>query len=260
MTITVLTAQGSRSVSAQPGLNLLEALRSEEGLAPHAPCGGKGTCKKCTVYLLENGTEQAVLACRTPVQNGMTVRVPQGKPLTVEDAAQLVCAPEPARSGYGVACDLGTTTVVCRLVDLSTGTCVAALGEGNAQRPYGADVISRIQAASEGKRPALTSAIRNQLADMLRRLCAEAGISLDDLQEMAVAANTTMCHLLRGLSPEGLGKAPFTPLSRFGDTCSAAALELPFAGTVYTAPAVSGYVGGDITACLLYTSDAADEL
>lgn len=253
MNLTVITAQGPRTLPAQPGQTLLNALRDAAGLAPQAPCGGRGTCKKCTVYLLEDGQEQAVLACQTPVRAGMRVRVPEGHPLAVEDAAQMVCRPEPARPGWGIACDIGTTTVVCRLVDLTTGTCTAVLGEGNAQRAYGADVISRIQAASEGKLPALTAAIRRQLADMLRRLCAEAGISLDEVQEMTVAANTTMCHLLQGLSPEGLGKAPFTPLSHFGDNCSAAELELPFAGTVYIAPAVSGYVGGDITAGLLAT-------
>lgn len=68
---------------------------------------------------------------------------------------------------------------------------------------------------------------------------------------MAVAANTTMCHLLAGLPPDGIGAAPFTPASLFGDCHDARALGLPFDGEVYICPAVSGYVGGDITADLL---------
>ena len=68
---------------------------------------------------------------------------------------------------------------------------------------------------------------------------------------MAIAANTTMLHLLTGLSPDGIGQAPFTTESLFGDCWEAAALGLPFEGQVYLLPAVSGYVGGDITADLL---------
>ena len=55
MNLTVITAQGPRTLPAQPGQPLLDALRDAAGLAPQAPCGGRGTCKKCTVYLLEDG-------------------------------------------------------------------------------------------------------------------------------------------------------------------------------------------------------------
>lgn len=77
---------------------------------------------------------------------------------------------------------------------------------------------------------------------------------------MSVAANTTMCHLLTDLPPDSLGGAPFTPVSLFGTTVPAVSLNLPFDGDVYIAPAVAGYVGGDITADLLATGlDLADQ-
>jgi uncharacterized 2Fe-2S/4Fe-4S cluster protein (DUF4445 family) len=77
---------------------------------------------------------------------------------------------------------------------------------------------------------------------------------LPEIKKMAIAANTTMCHLLTGLDPAGLGLAPFKPLSLFGKEVPAEELELPISGKVYICPAVSGYVGGDITADLLAIS------
>ena len=263
MTITLLLSDRTETLSAVPGQTLLDAIRAREGLPIHAPCGGQGTCKKCTVYLVTESGETPVLACRTEVQDGMTVRLPSAAPLTVELSAKeedTPCVPDRGLSGYGVACDIGTTTVVCHLIDLKSGKKLATVGEGNAQRPYGGDVISRIKASMEGRRPALTAAITSQLARMIEALCASAKIETAQVTRMAFAANTTMCHLLTGLSPDGMGAAPFTPLSRFGDEHDARALGLPFDGTVYIAPAVSGYVGGDITADLLAAElDRADK-
>ncbi len=262
MTITFLLDAGAKTVSAQQGQTILDAVRAQQGLPIHAPCGGHGTCQKCTVYLSGPEGETPALACRTPVQDGMTVRLPAAAPLTVElnsAGGAALCPPDAGLTGYGVACDIGTTTVVCHLIDLSTGRRLATVGEGNAQRPYGGDVISRIKASMDGKRPALTAAITGQLSRMISALCASAGAEPSQVTRMAVAANTTMCHLLAGLAPDSLGAAPFTPLSRFGDQHDARALGLPFDGTVYVAPAVSGYVGGDITADLLAAGlDQAD--
>ncbi|MGM9615515.1 MAG: ASKHA domain-containing protein [Oscillospiraceae bacterium] len=255
MKLTLFTQAGTQVMEVEGGQTILGALRLHGGLPLHAPCGGKGICQKCTVYLLENGEERPVLACRTPVMDGMLLRVTTESDLAVETGAAEapVCVPDAGLTGYGIACDIGTTTVVCHLVDRASGACLATLGEGNAQRPYGADVISRIKASMEGRRETLTGIIRSQLSGMVGKLCGEAGISPDAVCSMAVAANTTMCHLLAGLAPDSLGAAPFTPLSRFGSVYEAKALDLPFEGEVYITPAVSGYVGGDITADLLAT-------
>lgn len=252
MTITLLTGDKAETISLRQGMTILDALRSREGISVHAPCGGQGTCNKCTVYLIGPQGETPVLACRTEIQEGMTIRIPSEEPLVVEmSEAPAPCQPDEKLRGYGIACDIGTTTVVCHLLDLSTGQVLATLGEGNAQRAYGADVISRIKASMEGLRPALTAAIRGQLSRMLLALCQSREIDAAQITRMTVAANTTMCHLLVGLAPDSIGTAPFTPLSLFGTEYDAKRLELPFEGAVYIAPAVSGYVGGDITADLL---------
>ena len=261
MNITVLLESGPLVLSAQPGQTLLDVLREHGGLSIHAPCGGQGTCGKCTVYLSGPRGEVPVLACRTPAKDGMMLRLPPVAPLAVElhgDAAGTL-TPDPGLTGYGVACDIGTTTVVCHLVELSTGRVLATAGEGNAQRAYGADVIARIRASMDGLRPALTAAVTGQLSRMIGELCRSANAPLEQVSRMAVAGNTTMCHLLAGLPPDGIGVAPFTPVSLFGDCHDAKALGLPFNGEVYICPAVSGYVGGDITADMLAAGlDRAD--
>ena len=252
MTIIVLSNDNTFTVPFIDGQTLLEVIRGE-GVPVHAPCGGQGTCEKCTVYLVTEAGEQAVLACRTAAEDGMTVRVPAASPLEVQLTAEdeEVFIPDGGVTGYGVACDIGTTTVVCHLIDLTSGKKVATVGEGNAQRPYGGDVISRIKASMEGRRGALTAAITGQLGRMIASLCASAKIGMEEIHTMSIAANTTMCHLLTGLAPDSIGVSPFTPLSRFGDEWDAKELGLPFEGKVYIAPAISGYVGGDITADLL---------
>lgn len=253
MTITVLTAEGARQIPALEGQSLLDAIRRADGLRVHAPCGGRGSCRKCEVELITAQGRQTVLACQTEAADGMTVRLREAgaEAVTLRGSAAAGIVPDENGDGCGIACDIGTTTVVCQLVDLQTGAVLAVAGEGNAQQPYGADVIARIQAADDGLRGALTDAIIGQLSRIILDLCAQADIPPARLRKMAVAANTTMCHLFAGLDPSGIGRAPFTPLSLFGSCHDARALGLPFSGEVYIAPAISAYVGGDITADLL---------
>jgi len=246
MTIFVQQGKEKKELTFTAGQTLLEILR-EAGYEVSAPCGGNGTCGKCTVYI---GGE-AHLACQTEAADGMVVELPHTAELEVALGSDAVFACDSGLSGYGVAVDIGTTTVACHLVNLENGKTVAVAGEGNAQRSYGADVISRIQASVEGRLGEMAEVIRKQLGEMMEALCREAKVSPAEVRFMTVAANTTMCHILAGLKPDTIGVAPFTPLSLFGDDYDAKSWGLPFDGRVYLAPSVSGYVGGDITADLL---------
>lgn len=248
MSLNIRKGAETAVVELRPGWTLLDAVRSLQGVELPAPCGGAGTCGKCTVEL---GDGRRVLACQTAAEDGMTILLPEGdwgEQVLLEGRETHAVAPDPGLTGYGVACDIGTTTVVCHLIGLETGARLDTLGEGNRQQSFGADVISRIQAASEGHLAELTAAITGQLSQMIRQLCTRTEVDLHEVRGMAVAANTTMCHLLCGLDPEGIGRAPFRPASYFGETYPGAALGLPVDGPVYIAPAVSGYVGGDVTA------------
>jgi uncharacterized 2Fe-2S/4Fe-4S cluster protein (DUF4445 family) len=156
---------------------------------------------------------------------------------------------------YGIAFDLGTTTVVATLLDLSTGTPVAVASALNSQQPYGADVISRISATmlKPDALARLTALAQETLAGLAREVCEEGGVDPAEVYEVAVAGNATMTHLVLGIDPEPLGVAPFILATRLFPEVLAADLGLavhPRARAVVF-PAFGAYVGGDITAGLL---------
>ena len=156
---------------------------------------------------------------------------------------------------YGIAFDLGTTTVVATLLDLSTGTPVAVESALNAQQPFGADVISRISATMLD--PAALDRLRALAAETLAGLaadvCAQGEVEPHEVYEVALAGNATMTHLVLGIDPEPLGMAPFIMATRLFPEVLAADLGIgvhPRARAVVF-PAFGAYVGGDITAGLL---------
>src|SRR5215467_14189996 len=158
-------------------------------------------------------------------------------------------------SRYGIAFDLGTTTVVSTLLDLSTGTPMAVGSMLSKQQPFGADVISRISAVmlqpeNLGRLTELAHASLSQLVD---EVCDQAGIDPLDVYEIALAGNATMTHLALGIDPEPLGVAPFILSARLLPEILAADLGLPVhpRARAVVFPAFGAYVGGDITAGLL---------
>ncbi|MGM9607307.1 MAG: ASKHA domain-containing protein [Oscillospiraceae bacterium] len=239
-----------RTIETREGETILAALRRSGIAAPEAPCGGNGTCKKCTVTV--DGRE--VLACRTPAAEDCTVVLPeQNAGAVIASTGRGTDFPLTPGEGLGAAVDIGTTTVVVHLYDLPSGALLGTRSGVNRQRAFGADVISRIQYAMsqpDGLEQ-LTRAIRGQLNGYLEELCACAGRSLDELSTVTVAANTVMEHIYAGLSPASIATAPFTPLSLFGEWQDGGGFGLPKHTRVCLAPAVAGYVGGDITAGIL---------
>lgn len=143
-----------------------------------------------------------------------------------------------------------TTTVVCHLIDGKTGEKLATVSEPSAQRSFGADVLSRIQAAEAGKLEILKEQIIFQIAQMLRTLQKKTGRG-EQIHRLAVVGNTVMCHLFAGISPVSIGVTPFMPQEFFGKEYTGEQLGLTDCRSVYIAPAVAGFVGGDITSDLL---------
>jgi uncharacterized 2Fe-2S/4Fe-4S cluster protein (DUF4445 family) len=156
---------------------------------------------------------------------------------------------------YGIAFDLGTTTVVATLLDLSTGTPMAVSSMLSKQQPFGADVISRISAVmlEPQNLDRLTELAHSSLGDLVTEVCDEAGVDPYDVYEVALAGNATMTHLALGIDPEPLGVAPFILSARLLPEILAADVGVqvhPRARAVVF-PAFGAYVGGDITAGLL---------
>jgi len=153
---------------------------------------------------------------------------------------------------FGAAIDIGTTTVALHLINLTTGERLATKSGTNAQIPYGADVTSRIKYCAENGHQKLTGLIREQIAIMINEACKQVEKNPENIEHITIAANTVMQHIAAGLSPVSMGIAPFTTLSLFGDSLPVWE-SLPVAENtlIYYTPAISAYVGGDITAGLL---------
>src|SRR5690348_10332263 len=158
---------------------------------------------------------------------------------------------------YGVAFDVGTTTLVGTLMNLRTGMAASVLSTLNGQAPFGADVISRISHGMNGPEAIveLQEAVVNTMNTVLDELYRETGVSPAQTYEAVVVGNVTMLHLLLGVDPSPLSMAPFTPA--FMDELSVEArdvgLNIHPQGYIQTLPALGAYVGADIVAGVLAT-------
>lgn len=265
---------------------ILEYCRSHGIAGIETPCGGKGTCGKCKVTVTKPYYKE-VLACQTKICDGMEIIVGRKESTGTKEDSMVVLTngrsisekfnehvnrnvvlqedaanePEKVESNAGTlaACDIGTTTVVCYLIDKETGQIISTRSGANPQRSFGADVLSRIDAAArtddndkvngglQMMQSQIVSLLNGFISDMLTE-CGRTKVCL-----FSVAGNTVMCHLLMGISPEKLGRAPFMPDEYFGRAFNPLDIGLENCQTMIIFPAVSGFVGGDITAGMMET-------
>ncbi|NLG10670.1 MAG: DUF4445 domain-containing protein [Coriobacteriaceae bacterium] len=253
ITISIATDQhGSdrETVTCIPGQTVLEVLQAAN-ITLNATCGGRGTCGKCRVLIEDSDGLNYRLACRTLATSGMLIIANEPKEMLIQETGNgLSHEVDEGGEGYAVAIDVGTTTVVCRLFDLTSGAVRGVASSVNPQVVFGADVMSRIDASIAGKLTDMQVLLLDTLRDLIVDLCKAAGISLKDVVRIGLAANTVMEHIAAGLPPDSIGVAPFTPLSLFNDEHHFKELPVP----VWFAPAIYGYVGGDITAGILATA------
>ena len=188
---------------------------------------------------------------------GGTLRASDFK-VTAVVADETLIAVEPGDTTgrvFGLAFDLGTTTVVATLLDLTTGTPVAVESMLNKQQPFGADVIARISATmlDPAAHDRLRQLAQETLAELATAACQAGGVLPQEVYEVALAGNATMVHLVLGIDPEPLGVAPFIMSARLLPEVRARDLGVPAhpQARAVVFPAFGAYVGGDITAGLL---------
>lgn len=164
---------------------------------------------------------------------------------------------------YGLAFDIGTTTVVGMLLDLNSGAPAAVRSQLNGQAIYGADVIARISHAmlNAGGLAQLHERILYTLNSLIAELLAEANVAPHEVYEVVAAGNATMLHLLLGLDPEAISLLPFIPVVDQSVQVNAAELGLQIlpGAQVHLLPHIGAYVGADLVAGLLATGLAQDE-
>lgn len=156
-------------------------------------------------------------------------------------------------SMYGVAIDIGTTTVVTALIDMLTGEELATASMINAQKHYGLDVLTRITYELEHPEDGvekLQDAIVGSINDMIEDICNQADVLKEQIYEIVVGANCTMMHMLLGIDATPIGKAPYAPMFVKEKDVAAASVGLKAAAgaRLYCLPSVSSYIGADIVA------------
>ncbi len=166
---------------------------------------------------------------------------------------------------HGLAVDVGTTTIAAHLCDLHSGDVLAASGAMNPQIRFGEDLISRVSYLQLNPEEAgtLSAVVRRAITELAAETCVEAGIEVGDILEASFVGNPIMHHILLGLDPLQLGRAPFPLVVDEAVTVSADDLELGFhAGAqAYLLPCIAGHVGADTAGVLLSESPhKSDEL
>jgi uncharacterized 2Fe-2S/4Fe-4S cluster protein (DUF4445 family) len=165
---------------------------------------------------------------------------------------------------YGVAIDVGSTTIAAHLCDLASGEVVAAAGAMNPQIRYGEDLMSRVSwvMLHPGSEAELTASVRAAIGELVADVARQANIARDDILEATFVGNPIMHHLLLGISPVELGRAPFALATDAALTLWATEIDLAIHrnARIYVLPCIAGHVGADTAGVLLAERpDLSDE-
>ena len=236
------------------------------------PCGGKAKCGKCKViakgelspitqreegFLSKHEIANGIrLACMTAIIGDAeiyTVEANEARILTEGKAIKYNV--NHSFKKYGIAVDIGTTTVVVGLYS-ATGELLGKKGELNPQSVYGADVVSRIEASLSGKKRELQKLIVDLIEKNTSSLCDKNGISTLDIDGAVLTGNTAMLYLLTQESVETLARMPFSLSTQFGKSISAKDLGFSVLAPntqIYIPPCISPFIGAD-TVCAMITT------
>nr|MBQ8252467.1 DUF4445 domain-containing protein [Lachnospiraceae bacterium] len=252
-----LQIKNEGTFSLEKGENVLSVLIAGK-IFDERGCGGHGTCGKCTVRFLGNAplpkpgdrrrfTPEQLrdgwrLACLARPQQDCCIEILfEKKSPFILTQSVLTKAGQKNDTESIVIGDLGTTTIVLQLADPESGTVLDTFCALNPQRAYGADVISRIGCAMEGRAEELSRMVRECVERPVKQWIAQGHA----IKMIIIAGNTVMSHLYEGYDVSGLAKAPFTPVTTGPLNTSVCNTEVTFL------PGISAFVGGDITAGML---------
>ena len=208
---------------------------------------------------LESEWDLKDLKCDSPVLPGLQAALRKGDwKVTVavyKESWVTAIWPGFKSDAYGLAIDIGSTTIAANLINLTNGNVVATDGIMNPQIRFGEDLMSRVSYVMMNPDGAieLTRTVREGINQLIAGLAREGGIDADEIVEVTVAGNPIMHHLFLGLSPVELGTAPFALVTDSALDLTAAELDLEInsGATVYVLPCIAGHVGADAAAMIL---------
>ena len=250
------------------GADLYEIL-TQQHIALSAPCGGKASCGKCQVRVLQGDlpvteAESRLLSheqldqgirlacCHRRCESDVVVEVrEEGDGFQVLGVERMQYQTAKKSNGVGLAVDIGTTTLAMALVDLATGRVLREIKKRNPQRMYGGDVISRIQACQQYGVKRLQELVLQEIRQVILS-------TQEAIQCVYVCGNTTMSHIFLGIDPESLSVYPYQ--GRFEATRVVEGKVLfddvtgeKFDFPVILLPCPSAFVGGDVVAGIIST-------
>ncbi len=228
------------------------------------PCGGQGYCGGCRVKLLAGDVKDPEkhkelnyklglepnyrLACQSEIVEDLTLEIPQLESIILADSTEFKFEP---REGFGIAVDVGTTTLVAQLIDLSNGKLLDIRTARNPQARFGADIMNRVQyALTEKGRNQLMRLIREKIYHLIVGLLRDKDV---ELKKVVMVGNTVMHHLFGGLDVEPLAMFPFEPEHKesLHYTPSELGWNLPESVQIIFVRPIGGFVGSDIYAGII---------
>ncbi|MBN2522848.1 MAG: DUF4445 domain-containing protein [Bacteroidales bacterium] len=257
--IKIIKHDNIRLIESVESCSLLDILRNN-GYNIYAPCGGRGTCGKCTVKVTGEGE---VISCKYYPDKNTEVILPgeDEASILVHQTEYLEDLPfRLSNSGYsssnpyGVAIDIGTTTLVFYFLSLVSGQIEKISSALNPQMRYGADIITRINYCQEHENG--LSELQNSVVEIINNefdtFRSTRNLHRGNLERVVIAGNTTMLHLLLGEDPVSIALAPFKP--KFTDKQikkgSSTGLNTNENCEVITLPCLAAFIGADILAGL----------
>jgi uncharacterized 2Fe-2S/4Fe-4S cluster protein (DUF4445 family) len=259
------------------GTPLVAAARAA-GVAIETPCNGAGTCGKCKVRIA--GSQQEVLACQTTVNGDLDIlfseKTAENRDMRIISSGhtfdyevkpyitkkfnknetkifggKTLLGTEDGDTTdkiYGIALDIGTTTMVAELYSLTDGKLLAGESMLNPQSAYAQDVLSRIHFAKDEKGlNTLYEAFLSAFAVLRDSVTKAARVDPKHIYEVVYSGNTAMLHLATNTDPSPLGKYPYNTNIKGGESVKAAGLGISEFGLVYLPPVIAAFVGADIT-------------
>jgi len=233
------------------------------------PCGGNGKCKGCRVRVLEgslpvtpaqekmlSADERAAgwrLSCQCRAEEDLTLELAQWEAQILADTSAFAFTP---RRGFGVAVDVGSTTLVAQLLDLNSAEVLAVRSALNPQARYGADIMSRVaHAVDPAGRATLVRVLRQQIGKMLGELLEAHPDESRTIQDIVLVGNSVMHHLFCDIDVTPFSHYPFQPETLAQRLFTARELDWDIPGDpgVRFLPGIGGFVGSDILAGVLAT-------
>ncbi|MGN1315557.1 MAG: ASKHA domain-containing protein [Acutalibacteraceae bacterium] len=229
----------NKTVQVPDGTVLSEVLMKHGKTLPHL-CGGRGTCKKCSIYV--NGKEK--LSCQYKVKSDIVVFVPENKEILSETGAK---ESGEITENCCLTLDIGTTTLALALISLNSKNVIKVVTRTNPQRSFGGDVMTRIERCRKNGISDLQAILIDKVNEMVSELTPH------KIDLMYVAGNTAMLHLFFGVDCSSLGVFPYTAVFLESKKEKGSHLGLNNIKNVVSLPCISAFVGADLVAGLNYT-------